>query len=546
MPYLFLLLVLADVCALIDVLPSFPLIGGFKAAVLCGIFFLTDGLSDKWKCGFLSLKSLLRFLLWTVVVVFVLLSLLNVCGCSFYGFGVTRRMFTIFQQTSLSETSQFLPSFGSHMAAPRVLAVVSGGVVLVFFGGRLLRFLHTKCRLLSLVGLAVWALAGGFSLIYHIAKADSGRNNYIMLWRAAKAYTDMKSGQRRAAELFAQNKPLPHSQTIVTKDVADNVIVVLGESVDTRHCSSYGYTLATNRFSSAWENEPGFLLFSDAISPYCSTEETVSRLFTFMDDRPESDCEQWADFPNVVAVMKAAGYKCFWLSNQQRLGKYMDCATPIAELSDSAVWLREYESDVVLNQFDDALLPHLRNALADTAPKKFIVMHLYGAHPSYDKRYPSSRMLFSPDDVPVSSLAKTDAEKEIVAHYDNAVAFSDSVMACVLAVVKDNSARTSLVFLSDHGQNVFDSDASFGHHPAHVNVPMYVFCNAAYCAANQGLFGSLSNHKDSPVSSAHLIHTFLGLGGVSYSAYCPSLDLTSVCYQLQVRYANQKLYVAEK
>ncbi len=85
--------------------------------------------------------------------------------------------------------------------------------------------------------------------------------------------------------------------------------------------------------------------------------------------------------------------------------------------------------------FDEKLLPFYDQALADTASKKLIVLHLYGSHPEFEKRYPASANVFANS-------------------YDNSIYYTDSILQKVIAKLSTNKHMAAMIYLSDHGLNL--------------------------------------------------------------------------------------------
>ena len=91
--------------------------------------------------------------------------------------------------------------------------------------------------------------------------------------------------------------------------------------------------------------------------------------------------------PSLVSVMKQAGYKTFWVTNQQTMTKRNTMLTTFSEQADEQVYLNNNRNQNA-RQYDGDVLAPFSKALADPAERKFIVVHLLGTHMSYQYRYP--------------------------------------------------------------------------------------------------------------------------------------------------------------
>ena len=497
----------------------------WKALALVCLWKMANVLTSK------ALRNFLKACIWLVAVVYTLLCLLNYGSSEMYGFGITRRLVTVLMQTNMQETAEYMPSLWSRMDLSSlkilILIVVSGTAVAI-----------SKARKLVLAGIAAVTVVLG---AWIMSSRPNGRANYFVMLRTAMAVHDVRKSQEKAQQMYAEKRSLQYKETVGTSYLIDNMVLVIGESVDVRHSSLYGYKLPTNQYTQKFKDS--LLVFTDVISPFCGTNEVMTRLLTFMDDAPQTKAEAWASHPDIVSVMKAAGFSCYWISNQQKLGNYMDCTTPIASNAQQEVWLTEYSSDNLIEQYDAELLPHLRKALKDGNKKRFIVLHTMGAHPDFKCRYPRKQTKFTANDYAWNNMIKGDKNaREVSAEYDNAVAYGDSVVAVAAKVAMQSKGKTLLLYVSDHGQNVYDSETGFGHHENHVNVPMLVFYNKAYSASNKSQLETLETNLQKPITTANLIHSLLGLAGVRYKLYNERLDISSGNYAQGVRYANEKAY----
>jgi heptose-I-phosphate ethanolaminephosphotransferase len=111
----------------------------------------------------------------------------------------------------------------------------------------------------------------------------------------------------------------------------------------------------------------------------------MKEIFTFADlDHGNLVYEQ----PNLLQLMRAAGYRLYWLSNQQTEGPYDSQVSFLHRAAEERVLInkRGWSDGVSL---DGDLLPRLKDVLSDGVEKRFIVVHLIGTHADYDLRFPA-------------------------------------------------------------------------------------------------------------------------------------------------------------
>ena len=83
-----------------------------------------------------------------------------------------------------------------------------------------------------------------------------------------------------------------------------------------------------------------------------------------------------------------------------------------------------------------------------------VVLHLLGNHgPAYFRRYPDEFRRFTPTCDSAELSACSDAE--IVNAYDNAILYTDHVLAAMVAYLQGLPDRdTALIYVSDHGESL--------------------------------------------------------------------------------------------
>ena len=100
---------------------------------------------------------------------------------------------------------------------------------------------------------------------------------------------------------------------------------------------------------------------------------------------------------SLVDLIKSAGVKTYWLSNQGMIGKFDTPVSSLASKSDETFFLKKGGSFNSTNFSDFDLLPKFAQVLENSVQgKRFIVLHIYGSHPMACDRiedYPKSLMI---------------------------------------------------------------------------------------------------------------------------------------------------------
>jgi lipid A ethanolaminephosphotransferase len=167
------------------------------------------------------------------------------------------------------------------------------------------------------------------------------------------------------------------------------------------------------------------------------------------------------------------------------------------------------------------------------------VMHQLGNHgPSYFRRYPPEFGRFQPacmqDDLRLCSKA------EIVNAYDNALLYTDHVLASLIARLQARAAEvdSALVYVSDHGESLGENGIFLHGLPyaiapdVQTRVPMLMWASQGFAQAAGVDWDCLRRRAAAAgqvVSHDHLFHTLMGLLGVGSQVYEPTWDLTQTC-----------------
>lgn len=237
---------------------------------------------------------------------------------------------------------------------------------------------------------------------------------------------------------------------------AATVVLVLSDSVNPDNLQLHGYPRATTPALQQLRTtlEPPLAVVREAWAQDASTIPALQRLLV-------------RDGQHLLALAEAGGYKVWWISNHDDLAVkniHARLAEPRMHMLNRSPGRRSATPDAVV-------LPRLREALADPAPLKLIVLHLLGAHPYYERRLPpgSANPFAGSDDAVDAALRAAGRPAWLIdqrAAYDAALRHHDALLAETLALIARSSAtRRAWLFTSDHGQEVGHERDHAGHSP---------------------------------------------------------------------------------
>lgn len=234
---------------------------------------------------------------------------------------------------------------------------------------------------------------------------------------------------------------------------------------------------------------------------------------------------------SLLHVLDRAGFQVLWRDNQSGCKGVCD-GLPQEPVGDA--------TDAVLcadgRCLDEILLRGLDAVARDARGNLFVVLHMLGNHgPAYYKRHPDAYRRFTPT-CDTGELHQCSRE-QIVNSYDNALLYTDHVLARAIAFLRSQETRfdTALLYLSDHGESLGEKGLYLHGVPYAIapdeqtQVPMVWWLSPGH-AAGRGLDRScLDRQTTKPWSHDNLFHTTMGLLGVLSAEYEPPLDITHAC-----------------
>lgn len=337
-------------------------------------------------------------------------------------------------------------------------------------------------------------------------------------WQLVMGYIKYKHTLSEMATLLTQNSKLPPIQNLRDSNADKNTthVLVIGESTNRQRLSLYGYNRETSPRLSAIKDQ--LLIFNNVFSPRPYTIEVLQQALTFAD---QNNPDLYLTKPNLLNIMKQAGYKIFWITNQQTMTNRNTMLTTLSRQADEQVYLNNNRSQNS-HSYDEVVINPFEKALSDSAQKKFIVIHLIGTHMGYDYRYPKEFDHFTTRDGTPDWLSNTQAK--VYNEYDNAVLYNDYVIDSLISKFRGTNPHGLLLYFSDHGEEVFDfKDRQFDGRSegnpssAMYTVPFMVWMSPSWKADHNA--DNFKEYVNRPYSTSYFIHTWSDLVGIHYDGW---------------------------
>jgi lipid A ethanolaminephosphotransferase len=242
-------------------------------------------------------------------------------------------------------------------------------------------------------------------------------------------------------------------------------------------------------------------------------------------------------------VLSHAGFRVAWLDNQS--GCKGTCDGLETWRPDPAVTPAASPDGYC---FDSALVSGARALTAGKAENTVLFLHMIGNHgPNYAKRYPAEFRHFTPT-CEAADLGRC-TQLEIVNTFDNALRYTDHVLAQTIAFLKEKQAThdTVMVFVSDHGESLGENGLYLHGMPYAIapavqkEVPMVMWLSDSYRSNFSLDADCLRAQATEPVAHDHLFHTVLGLLNVQTDIYDRRYDIAATCAAPPPSDSNAKL-----
>ncbi len=327
-----------------------------------------------------------------------------------------------------------------------------------------------------------------------------------------------------------------------------HIVLIIGESFNKRHAQLYGYDKRNMPNQTRYKRQ-GFLTpLQDVVTPWNLTSYVFKHLMTTYCVGDQGD---WCDYPLFCQVFREAGYNVTFITNQflpQAKEAVWDFSGGFF-LNDPLLSKAQFDQrNTKLHLFDEDLLDDYKEIMdqkGDTlanAKARLTIFHLMGLHVSYRIRCPNSMKRWDADDYP-NDMDMPKKRRRIMADYDNAVWYNDSVVGQIVNLFKNDDAI--VIYVPDHGEEVFGPGTRhfFGRmHDVNITknmadeefrIPMWIYCSQKYIRRHRDTYRAIRLARKKKYMTDALSHLLMGLAGIHCPYYKPEYDLLSPQYNEQ-------------
>lgn len=510
----------------------------------------TNGLRDSLLYSSLWLIPVLLFPGKTRVIagaIGIVLWAVSACALAYYviyGQEFSQSVLFVMFETNANEAGEYLSQYFSFKLLFILLAYTAGAIFLWFRLRPVYLSWPWRYGVCTLVlgGLIIYPLANNI-LIKHRSPTDAlsslgSRMEPAAPWQIVNGYAQYRLQLNHLQGLLDKNRQLPPLANLKDNngDAPRTLVLVIGESTQRGRMSLYGYGRDTTpELKALRDSDPNLTVFNNVVTSRPYTIEILQQALTFAN---EQNPDRYLTQPSLMNMMKQAGYKTFWITNQQTMTARNTMLAVFSKQTDVQYYMNQQRTQSA-REYDTNVLAPFKTVLADPAPKKFIIVHLLGTHLKYKYRYPENWGKFDGQTTGLPT-GLSEEQQEAYNDYDNANRFNDHVVSTLIKDFKQTSPNGFLLYFSDHGEEVYDTPPHDiqGRNEAQPTRPMYTIPFIVWTSPGWMASHPRDMHADADrkYSSAELIHTWSDLAGLSYDGYDPKRSIVNPAFKESTRW----------
>ncbi len=408
---------------------------------------------------------------------------------------------------------------------------ILGGVCLVFLGWAIESSAHNKKEMVQMFSLDTIG-----SVEHELTTSDCAQF-YLPVYRLAfSIFSNELASQQVDRLIEAKDKMSVDSCSFKSP----NIVLIIGESYGKLHSQQYGYFMPTTPRQVKRQKSGLLVPFSDVVAPWNLTSFVFKNVFSL---HVVGEKGEWCDYPLFPSLFRKAGYHVTFITNQF-LPKAKQAVYDFSggfflnhpELSAAMFDSRNQQ----LYRFDRGLLDDYdKNQQQHNTDHNLIIFHLLGQHVKYNQRFPSDRHHFKAEDYEKKRADLDGKQRNVLADYDNAVLYNDSIVDAIISRFEDKEAI--IIYMPDHGEECYEGNRGFicRNHSAAIDydlahyefeIPFWIFCSYKYAAKHPDIYKEIIGAKNRRFMTDALPHMLLYLAGIHTKDYHAEYNILSPQY----------------
>lgn len=335
-------------------------------------------------------------------------------------------------------------------------------------------------------------------------------NTYYNIVRGSYGYYQLNS--------TVKSTTIINSNEVSTTLNNEVFVVIIGESIARKHLQLYDYNRATSPL--LYNFKDSLMVYDNVIAPDVLTTKVLPKLLTTI-----SNNDSIEQPTNIIDVLNEANFDTYWISNQRPIGFHENVVSQLVSVSKEVKYLT-HKSHIENSNLDKIVLPELKNVL-NKKGKKVVFVHLIGAHFNYNNRYPTDFNKFNPN--------TGNNNQDLINQYDNAILYNDFIVYSILKQVQSLKQKSSVLYLSDHGEDVFDESSFAGHTESKITKSMLEIPFALWISDDYDLPEDFQFEPQRKFMTDYFYSSLGHLLGVSYPSILKSRSIFSNAYKERER-----------
>ena len=318
---------------------------------------------------------------------------------------------------------------------------------------------------------------------------------------------DVREAQKRVKDFCFGLKPKVDNDEEV-------YVLVIGETARANNMGLYGYERNTTPLLSRRRN---LVAYDHMVTLANLTSNSIPIIMT----RANAEKSDVANRERSVSeAFSEAGFFTAWITDQEVTAFQRRI---MEECDTTVVNGGFFSADYV---YDMDMLPSLQSVLKREGHKKFIVIHTQGSHFRYNQRYPSEFEKFKPCFDNTMDYVSINKENRslLVNAYDNSILYTDFFLSNLMVELDKSCGTWAMLFLSDHGENLFDNQDELVLHGTLVvseyeaRIPFIVAYSDGYQNKYPEKVRHLMENRNKNITSEVVFHSLLDMADIRSSA----------------------------
>ena len=351
------------------------------------------------------------------------------------------------------------------------------------------------------------------------------------------ASTRLVVGQ--AAQVRQPLQPIGQDAVFAPATVAGHkpplIVLVVGETVRAANFGLAGYARDTTPQLRQLQGTGDLAYFSNVSSCGTNTQVSVPCMFSHLGR--EANAKNDIPYENLLDVLQRAGMQVLWLDNQSGCKGLCD-RVPNANtlaLKDPVLCPDgECFDEIMLRVLPERLAQLEKSGARANPAGTVVVLHQMGNHgPAYHKRTPADMKVYQPECR--SNVLQDCPAQDIVNAYDNAVHYTDHLLAQTVRWLQSQPRPTAMLYVSDHGESLGEKGLYLHGMPymmapkEQTHVPMVIWLSKPLQSQMKWDAHCWKKQASAPISHDQLFHSVLTLAQVKTRLQQPELDVFAGC-----------------